>query len=99
MGEKEIETCLVRGVKDLGGKAFKFVSPGNNGIPDRLVILPGGRVLFAELKARNGILSKMQEYQIAELRRLGAEVWEVWGINDADNFLSRCRDIISGGSI
>ena len=47
MKESEIEARLVRGVKALGGVAYKFVSPGNVGVPDRLVVLPGGRVIFA----------------------------------------------------
>ena len=48
--EKQIEDHLRNKVKKLGGRAYKFVSPGNSGIPDRLVILPGGKVGFAELK-------------------------------------------------
>lgn len=91
MRESEIEARLVRGVKALGGKAYKFVSPGNSGVPDRLVVLPGGRVLFAELKADAGRLSRLQLYQIAEMRRLGAEVWEVWGENGVREFLELCR--------
>ena len=51
MKESEIEARLVRGVKALGGVAYKFVSPGNVGVPDRVVVLPGGRVIFVELKA------------------------------------------------
>lgn len=58
MKESEIEARLVRGVKALGGVAYKFVSPGNVGVPDRLVVLPGGRVIFVELKAEGGRLSR-----------------------------------------
>lgn len=54
MKESEIEARLVRGVKALGGVAYKFVSPGNVGVPDRVVVLPGGRVIFVELKAEGG---------------------------------------------
>ena len=71
MKESEIEARLVRGVKALGGVAYKFVSPGNVGVPDRLVVLPGGRVIFVELKAEGGRLSPMQRQQLARLRRLG----------------------------
>ena len=60
MKESEIEARLVRGVKALGGVAYKFVSPGNVGVPDRVVVLPGGRVIFVELKAEGGRLSPMQ---------------------------------------
>ena len=71
MKESEIEARLVRGVKALGGVAYKFVSPGNVGVPDRVVVLPGGRVIFVELKAEVGRLSPMQRQQLARLRRLG----------------------------
>lgn len=94
MGEKEIERRLTQGVKTMGGKAYKFVSPGNIGVPDRVVVLPGGRVLFAELKADDGRLSPNQRLQIDILRRLGADVYEVWGQNGADSFLQICREKI-----
>lgn len=51
MLEKQIEQYLVKQAKAAGGRAYKFVSPGNNGVPDRIVMLPGGRIAFAELKA------------------------------------------------
>ena len=46
MLESEIEQKLREKVKAMGGRAFKFVSPGNSGVPDRLVVLPGGKVRF-----------------------------------------------------
>lgn len=55
MRESDIERRLVQGVKKLGGRAYKFVSPGNVGVPDRLVVLPGGVVLFVEVKAPDEI--------------------------------------------
>ena len=60
MKESEIEGRLRDGVKRLGGKAFKFVSPGNAGVPDRLVVLPGGKIIFAELKTDTGKVSTIQ---------------------------------------
>ena len=50
MLEKELEDKLVQKVKALGGRAYKFISPGNAGVPDRLIALPGGKVGFAEMK-------------------------------------------------
>lgn len=94
MKESQLEGRLVRGIRAMGGKAYKFVSPGNVGVPDRLVILPGGQVLFAELKAEGGRLSAGQLMQIKELRRLGNEVYEVWGAPGVDSFLSICREKI-----
>jgi hypothetical protein len=63
-------------------------------VPDRIVVLPGGRVLFAELKADGGRLSPAQLLQINELRRIGAEVYEVWGADGVANFLEICREEI-----
>lgn len=94
MKESQLEGRLVRGIRAMGGKAYKFVSPGNVGVPDRLVVLPGGQVLFAELKAEGGRLSAGQLMQIKELRRLGTDVYEVWGKNGVDSFLGICREKI-----
>ena len=96
MVESQLEARLVQGVKALGGIAYKFVSPGNRGVPDRLVVLPGGRLLFAELKADGGRLSRLQAYQLESLRRLGAEVWTVWGGNGVQGFLDACRRYVKG---
>ena len=54
MLEKEIEKILVQEVKKLGGRAYKWVSPGNNGVPDRIIIFPGQMPIFAELKTDSG---------------------------------------------
>ena len=99
MKESELELRLVRGVSRLGGRAYKFVSPGNVGVPDRLVILPGGIVLFAELKAPGGRLSKMQLYQISQLRQLGAVVQEVRGEAGVQSFLLLCQEYMRGADI
>ena len=51
MLERDVENYLVRRIKALGGMAEKFTSPGRRSVPDRLVSLPGGRIVFVELKA------------------------------------------------
>lgn len=94
MTENQIERRLVQGVKALGGKAYKFTSPGNSGVPDRIVVLPGGAVVFVELKTESGRLSPNQRLQIRELRRIGAEVHEVWGTDGVADFLEVCREKI-----
>lgn len=80
MKEKEIEKILVCEAKKLGGRAYKWVSPGNNGVPDRIVILPGQAPVFVELKTRRGTLTALQMAQIARLEDLGQKVWVVRGI-------------------
>ena len=54
MIESELEKKLGKQLKDLGCLYFKFISPGNTGVPDRLIILPGGCVIFVELKTESG---------------------------------------------
>lgn len=72
MREAEIEKILVCEVKKLGGRAYKWVSPGNAGVPDRIVILPGLPVpAFVELKTCRGTLTALQTAQINRLRVFG----------------------------
>ena len=60
--EKEIEAKLVKLVKQTGGLCLKWVCPGWAGVPDRIVLLPGGRIVFVELKRpKGGRVSKLQE--------------------------------------
>ena len=51
MNEKDIESRFRKAVKDAGGLALKFVSPGYSGVPDRIVLMPRGMMCFVELKA------------------------------------------------
>lgn len=74
MRESTIEAKLVKAVKAAGGLCYKFVSPGNPGVPDRIVILPGGRTIYVELKTEVGRLSRIQKWQHDEIRRRGADV-------------------------
>jgi len=70
MREKNIEIKLRDEVKKLGGKAMKFVSPGNAGVFDRVVLMPGGKVWFVELKKPGKDLSPLQKIFRKELDRL-----------------------------
>lgn len=71
MKESELERRFCRLVAQAGGKAYKFISPGSSGVPDRIVVLPGGRIGFIELKQEGGKPRKLQRFQQAELERLG----------------------------
>ena len=86
MREKEIEKILVDEVKRLGGRAYKWTSPGNDGVPDRIVFLPDTRVIFAELKTDTGVLSPLQKIQIDRLKKLGQRVEVVKGIQGVKMF-------------
>ncbi len=74
MQEKDIEKKFREAVKAEGGIAFKFTSPGNAGVPDRLVILPQSRIGFVELKAPGKKPTKLQERMIGQLQELGCFV-------------------------
>jgi hypothetical protein len=75
MTEKELELMLVKEVKRRGGRAFKFISPGINGVPDRLVLLPGGRAGFVEVKAPGRKMRPNQIKRKSELEGLGFLVY------------------------
>lgn len=74
MREHDVENYLRDRVKDAGGIAYKFVSPGNNGVPDRIVMLPGVHDIFVELKAPGGKPTALQRNQHKRLRALGRDV-------------------------
>lgn len=87
MLEREIENYLNENIKKLGGRAYKFVSPGNRGVPDRMILLPGGRIIFVELKTKDRYPTKLQRVQIKRMRDLGADVRVVRGMDAAKDFL------------
>lgn len=79
MREREIEAMLRQKVKALGGMALKFVSPGVSGVPDRIILLPGGKIAFCELKAPG---KKMRPLQLRRKRQLEALGFPVYCIDD-----------------
>ena len=81
MREKQIESKLVIEVKKIGGIAPKLVSPGFDGMPDRLVLLPDGHIAFVELKAPG---NKPRPLQLARHRLLRSLGFRVYVIDDAE---------------
>ena len=77
MRERSIERHLVEEVERRGGFAPKLVSPGTDGMPDRLVILPGCGVAFVELKAPGEKPRPIQRKRIRDLVGLGCSVYVV----------------------
>lgn len=73
--EKSTEAYLRDEVKRLGGRSYKWVSPGRAGVPDRIVIMPPGRVVFVELKSEGKTSTDQQKKRQAELRALGCTVY------------------------
>lgn len=88
MLEKTVEEYLVKRVKEIGGIAYKFTSPGNAGVPDRIVILPGGRIHFIELKRPKGsVTAKRQKMQQDRIKSRGADVRQVHTKEEVDAFI------------
>ena len=77
MKEKDVERMLVKAVRDVGGLALKFVSPGMAGVPDRLLLFSGGRLAFCEVKAPGEKPRPMQVHRMEQLRKLGFRVYVV----------------------
>lgn len=75
MKEKAIEQKFREAVKAVGGVAVKFTSPGFDGMPDRLALLPGGRMAFVEVKAPGKKPRPLQAARHRMLRRLGFKVY------------------------
>lgn len=93
MLEKKIEQKLVKAVKKEGGLCPKFVSPGMDGMPDRLILMPGGRLAFVELKAPGKKPRPLQICRHEQLRALGFEVFVLDRAEDIP-FLMTVFDIL-----
>lgn len=92
MTEKDIEIKLINKVKKRGGLCPKFVSPGLAGVPDRLVLMPGGSLAFAELKAPGKKPRPIQIRRMDQLRHLGFKVYVI----DSSEMIGRILDEIQG---
>lgn len=86
MLEKDIEAWLGKQIKRLGGLSFKFASPGNPGVPDRIFVLPNGKVWFVELKQQLGKVAKVQKWQRERFISMGCNYRLVKGMDDARAF-------------
>lgn len=91
MRERDIEVYLRKQAKAAGGIAYKWTSPGNAGVPDRIVVLPGGRVHFIELKAPDKMPTPLQRVQHRKLNALGCTVWVIDSKEGVDDFLQQVR--------
>ena len=87
MSESKLEHRLVNEVERIGGRAPKWVSTGNRGVPDRLVILPGGRTIYVEMKAPGKPLKPLQVRWAKILRNMGHQVYKIDSHEDIDQFI------------
>lgn len=89
--ESKIEKRLKKEIEKIGGKALKFVSPGLSGVPDRIVLLPGGKIIFVELKAPGEEPEPLQKFRAKELRKLGFDVKCIDSIDGIMELISEVR--------
>ena len=91
MREKAIEQKLCTAVKKSGGIAMKLVSPGMAGVPDRLLLFPGGKAAFAEVKAPGEKPRPLQVHRIAQLRALGFKVYVLDDVNQIGGIINEIQ--------
>lgn len=91
MREKQIEQKLVKAVRGMDGLALKFMSPGFDGVPDRLILLPHGRIAFAEIKAMGCKLRPLQVRRKRQLEALGFSVYVIDSLEQIGEILDEIR--------
>lgn len=91
MQESSLEYRLKRELEDTGCLFYKWVSPGNAGVPDRILILPKGAIWFVEMKTDTGQLSPVQQVQARKLRARNCRVFAVHGEAQAKTFIEKVR--------
>ena len=93
MLERTLERILVRAVKAMGGFSPKLVSPGTDGMPDRLVLFPGGKLAFVEMKAPG---MQMRPLQVRRKRQLEALGFRVYCVDRPEQIGQILEDIANG---
>jgi hypothetical protein len=89
--EEVVEDALIGGVEALGGWCWKLRMPWFTGVPDRLVLLPGGRVIFVELKRpKGGKLSTRQKVVHGQLKVMGFRILTLYTLEAVQDFLLTC---------
>ena len=88
MLEKVIEMQLMKAVKKMGGRAVKFMSPGFDGMPDRLVLLPGGKCGFVEVKAPGKKPRALQVVRHEMLRAMGFKAYVLDAIGQIEEIIN-----------
>lgn len=94
--ERHIERNFSRDVNRRGGLALKFTSPGWRGAPDRIVLVPGGRIVFVEFKAPGKKPSLLQVRRHNDLRLLGFDVRVIDNVDDSRNLID---ELFGGGAV
>lgn len=91
MRERTVEQHLVHGLEKIGVSCIKFIPDLMRGMPDRMVLLPGGRIIWVELKTDTGHLETIQQVRHRELEKAGQIVKVVWSVEEADNLIEEIK--------
>lgn len=95
MKEKQIESKVVKKAKELGFLTYKFSSPSNRGVPDRLFISPSGEVFFIEFKFEKGKVTKLQEKTIRDIYNYGVNAFIVNSVEGGLKILDLMKGSVS----
>ena len=93
MEEKQIESKLVKAVRQLRGLCLKFVSPSFDGVPDRIVLLPEGKIAFVETKRTGGKMRPLQLRRKKQIEQLGFKVFCLDDPNDIKEVLDEIQSV------
>ena len=88
MKEKIVENHFIWAVERIGGKTYKFTSPGRKGVADRIACLPDGSTWFVELKTKGGRLSVLQKMFMSDMALLKQNYACLWTIEQVDGWLA-----------
>lgn len=91
MLEKKIESKLVEEVNKINGLCLKLNSQSANGIPDRLVLLPKGKLYFIELKRPGEKLRSLQKYWARTINKIGFNIIKIDNLESVDKFIEKVR--------
>ena len=91
MREKTIEQKLTADAKERGGLALKFISPSFDGMPDRIVLLPGGHIAFVEVKAAGKKPRPLQRARLKLLMKLGFKAYVLDDISQIGGILDEIQ--------
>lgn len=97
MRESDLEGKLAAGLRKAGCLPLKFVSPGYTGVPDRLILIPGGGIVFVEMKAPGKTERPRQRYVQKVLRSLGFTVFSsVDSVDKIADIIRYCEEAKRG---
>lgn len=92
MKETKLEQYLVKEIKKENGLCLKWMSPGAKGVPDRIIIMPGGKTYFVEMKQVSGRIDPLQKYVHKQFTQRGHKVYVLWTKEQVNEFVKKVGD-------